>query len=114
MQAAPRPRITPPVVDAIWWITCSVWNWNAWSGWSPVVARAAVGAVPNAVSGADAARASPASARPMAEVRRSSRAIASLSGTASASATATGMARSRNGRPSASATRGPMTLPPVP
>ena len=69
-------------------------------------------AEPNAVSGAAAARARLANSRPIPDVRRSSWAITSAIGTARASATAVGMARSRNGSPSASATRGPMTLPP--
>ena len=50
----------------------------------------------------------------MPDVRRSSCAMTSAIGTDSASATATGMARSRKGNSSSSATRGPMMLPPAP
>ena len=116
-MAPARPRITPPVgVGDLSWITCSVWTWNACSGWSPGGRlRVAVGAEPNTVSGADAARARLASSAPDARrARRSSWAITSLIGTASASATATGMARSRNGSAERSATCGPMMLPPAP
>ena len=42
-MAAARPRITPPSVSATWWRTRSVWSRNACSGWSPSDARAAVG-----------------------------------------------------------------------
>ena len=51
------------------------------------------------------------SRRPRPDVRRSSCAMTSDIGTANASATATGIARSRNTRSRSSATRGPMMLP---